>query len=239
MLVVLAILYLFWKLAPVQFSHLLLLISPFHTGMPPISGTVVDEMTGKPLAGMDVCLVVTVIDNFVGHTTKVMRSATTRTDASGMFSFPRWDDMLDLSEKAGPYGIAVTDPAARWSEKCGSEIYLLGGGTDVVKREVELGRQHLGSPENKRLPYFPAAVVGNPSFPSPLVYFGDGTLSWLPKPAVVQKMGDLKNVRVSLFPLLPDEKQCQSQDANVLEWCQEINASDAAEALRKIAQVGR
>jgi hypothetical protein len=233
-LVVVAVLYVLWKVAPVQLSHQLLLISPFHARTPHISGTVVDAMTGRPLPGMDICLLITVNDDFVGHTTKVMKSATTRTDASGMFSLARWDGTLDLFERGYGYGIAVTDPAARWDQKCAGDVYLLGRDPDVLQRELDLERGQPGSAENRRLPYFPAAVVGDPSNPYPFAY-GHGLLDWLPSAALVQKIDDPKNVKVSLFPLLTDEKQCQSADSKLVEWCRWMNVSSAADALRKIA----
>jgi hypothetical protein len=231
-LVVLVVLYVFLIVDPVRSTHLLELISPFHIGMPRISGTVVDAMTGRPLPGMDVCLLATVNDNFVEHNIKVMRSETTQTDASGRFSFPRWSGMLDLSENWG-YGITVTDPAALWKQKCGSDVYLLGGQPNVLQRELDMERQHRGSRENNFLPYFPVALVVDPNFPYPPPYGQD--LSWFPTGTLVRKMDDPRNLKITLIPFVLDEKQCQSApDSKVADLCEVMNESYTADDLRKI-----
>jgi hypothetical protein len=61
---VVAVLVLFWKLAAGNFVTFLDRISPFHIGTPRISGTVVNAVTGRPVPGMDVCLLVTHIPDF-------------------------------------------------------------------------------------------------------------------------------------------------------------------------------
>jgi hypothetical protein len=236
-LVVMAVLYLLWKIAPVQVAHLLVLLSPFHVGTPHISGMVVNALTGRPVPAMDVCLLVTKVDTWFNTSIKVMHSMTTRTDASGTFFFDRWDDFLDLFDKWDGYGIAVTDPAARWNAVCGNDTYLLGRGVlgfpDILKREVETARQHAHSSENERLPYFPVAAVKDPQDPHPSI-FENGLLSWLPHAAVVQKIGDNVHLKLAVIPLLRHEDECRSaEDPNVAELCREMNVSDAADALRK------
>lgn len=220
-----------------QVSHLLVLLSPFHVGTPRISGTVVNAVTGRPVPAMDVCLLVTKVDTWFHTSTKVMHSVTTRTDASGVFFFARWDDFLDLFDKWDGYGIAVTDPAARWNEVCGNDIYLLGKGVpgfpDVLERELGIERQHAHSSENERLPYFPVAAVEDPEDPHPST-FENGLLSWLPHAALVQKIGDNVRLKIAVIPLLRQEDECRSaEDSNVAELCREMNVSDAADALRR------
>src|SRR5579863_5497370 len=100
---------LLWKLAPAKLVTFLDRVSPFHIGTPRISGTVVNAVTGKPVPGMDVCLLVTHIPANFDHRpgVEVMRSDMKQTDASGRFSFARWDSQLDIFEHWDGYGIAV------------------------------------------------------------------------------------------------------------------------------------
>ncbi len=143
-LLLMLILFIVWKLSPDGFISLMDRLSPFHVGTPRISGTVVNALTGRPVPQMDVCLLVTKLtSSFVrrGKDTKVMRSVMTQTDASGKFSFDRWDYQRDGGEDWDGYGIAVTDPIAFWKSECGEDVYLLAargpsGDTDVFRREM-------------------------------------------------------------------------------------------------------
>src|SRR5260370_31254259 len=58
LVLLLVVFVLLWKLAPVRILGLLDRLSPFHVGTPRISGTVVNAVTGRPLAGMVVSLFV-------------------------------------------------------------------------------------------------------------------------------------------------------------------------------------
>jgi len=254
------VLYLFLELAPTQTVRALLLISPFRVSMPRISGTVVDAMTGKPLPGMDVCLLALVSSPSIGTSgreLKIMRNVSMRTDASGSFSFARWSDMLDWFDRSAGYGIAVTDPAARWNEKCGSSFYLLSAGPDVLEHELELEGQLPASAEKKRLPYFPAAVVYEPLAPSPAAY-DESALSWLPRAGLLRKISDgknadrklrelnaddmvtgywevggVQNLTIPLIPLFADEGPCRAAtNPNLVEVCRQMNLSYIAGKLR-------
>ena len=262
---VVVVLYLFLELAPTQTARVLQRISPLRVSTPRISGTVVDAMTGKPLPGIDVCLLGMVSSpSFVrsGRDLKIMRNVSVKTDASGSFSFAQWEDTLDLFDRAAGYGIAVTDPAARWSEKCGSSFYLLGNSPDVLERELDLKREQPSSADRKQLPYFPAAAVFEPLAQRYLAY-GDSSLSWLPRGGLLRKIsghktagrklggpkpgdlttgdweiGDPQNLTIPLIPLLSDENQCRSaSDSNIAELCREMNISYIADKLRKVQPV--
>jgi len=233
-LLVLAVLVLFYKLAPAKFVNFLDRTSPFHIGTPRISGTVVNAVTGRPVPGMDVCLLVTHIPPNFDHRSgiEVMRSEMTQTDASGRFFFARWDSQRDLLEDWDGYGIAVTDPAARWREQCGRDIYLLGK-ADIFERETSL-QSHADSATKSNPPYFPVAMVSDIYNPHPEPYgtyvsfghFSDGTL--------VRKIGDPGKLKITLVPLLPDGKDCRlAQNSEFVELCREMNESPTADDLRK------
>jgi hypothetical protein len=236
------ILFLFWKLAPGRFMNFLDRLSLFHVTTPQISGTVVDAFTGRPVPGMDVCLLVTrFATNFDhGHETKVMRSAMTQTDTSGTFSFARWDDQLDLLDKWDGYGIAIIDPAARWKDMCGQDIYLLGtrapsGHTDVFERERYFQSLSDSAAKNTA-PYFPVAMVKDPIDPHPEPYgpsVSFGSFTEFPHATFVRRIGDPSKLKIALVPLLRDEKECRLvQDSDLADLCRQMNHSLTADRLR-------
>jgi hypothetical protein len=236
-----------WKLAPGHVVASLERISPFHVGTPQISGTVVDAVTGRPVPGMDVCLLVTYSPLSFGHRRQpeVMRSAVTQTDASGRFSFARWDDIRDWFDDWGGYGIAVTDPAAGWRDVCGRSIYLLGGGLDtrrqarsvdvptVFRAEINFHSQS-DSVAKSLPPYFPVAMVEDPRNPHPEAYGTHASIPYFPEGTLVRKIGDPSKLRIALVPLLRDENECRAvQDSDFAELCRQMNQSLPADDLRR------
>jgi hypothetical protein len=229
--------FLMWRFAPARAMRISELLSPFHVGTPRISGTIVDAVTGRPVPGMDVCLLVTLVrsDGLGPHNIHVMRSAVTQTDASGKFDFTRWDAQLDLFEKWGGYGIAVTDPAARWAESCGQDIYLLGRepvGGDIFRREMYF--QGLSDSAAKSTPpYFPVALVKDPYDPHPLVYGLGLSYTYFPDDTLVRKMGDASKLKIAVVPLLRELNECQlAKDSDSAELCRQMNQSIVAFSLR-------
>jgi hypothetical protein len=240
LVLVLVVFFLLWQLAPGRVFVFLEWLSPFRVGTPWISGTVTDAVTGKPVPGMDVCLLVTYAPVNFDHrrSSEVMRSVVTRTDPSGRFFFERWDDELDWFDHWEGYGIVVTDPAAQWKEACGKGIYLLeasypsGGHSDIFR--IEAYFQGLSdSPAKSPLPYFPAALVKDPDDPHPLPYgrsvsfghFADGTL--------VRKLGNPSKLKIALVPLLRDKDECRlAEDSDFAELCRQMNQSPTADDLR-------
>jgi|SRR5271166_1472072 len=248
LLLVLVVFFLLWELAPGSVLGLLDRLSPFHIGTPWISGTVVDAVTGKPVPGMDVCLLVTHAPSSFSHrpSTEVMRSVTTRTDVSGKFFFERWDDQLDLLDKWDGYGIAVTDPAAQWKEVCGKEVYLLGAGilsghADVFQSERIFQNDSGTAAETP--PYFPVAMVKDPNDPHPLLYGLRVSFGHFPDGTLVRKIGNPGKLKIALVPLLRDENECRlAQDPGFAELCRQMNQSLTADDLRtswKISPQGR
>lgn len=234
LLFTLLVLFLLWKLAPVGLVKLLDRLSPLHIGTPRISGTVVDAVTGKPVPGMDVCLLVTYIranfDHREGPT--VMRSLLTQTDASGKFFFERWDDQRDFLDDWDGYGIALTDPAARWKEKCGQEIYLLGQ-DDIFEREVHLEKDSYPVTQSPP-PYFPVALVNDLLIPKPQAYGMGVFFGHFPDGSLVRKISDPGNLKIAAVPLLRDQNECRSaRDSDFAELCRVMNESPTADDLRK------
>lgn len=215
-------------------------LSPFRVGTPWISGTVVDAITGKPVPGMDVCLLVTYAPVNFDHRrgSEVMRSVVTRTDASGGFFFERRDDELDWFDKWEGYGIAVTDPAAQWKDACGKGIYLLeasypsGGHSDIFR--IEAYFQSLSdSPAKSPLPYFPVALVKDPDDPHPLPYGLSVSFGHFPNGTLVRKIGNPRKLKIALVPLLRDENECRlAQNPDFAELCRQVNQSLTADDLR-------
>jgi hypothetical protein len=239
-LLVVVLLFLFWKLTPGDFIGFLDRLSPFHVGTPRISGTVVNALTGAPVPGMDVCLLATkVSSSFASRRkeTRVMRSAMTQTDASGKFSFDRWDDQRDWMDDWEGYGIAVTDPAALWNRVCGEDVFLLAarspsGDTDVFRRETFFHDTDAQSAP----PYFPVAMVEDPLNPRPQSYGASisfGPLYEFPDATFVRKIDHPGKLNIALVPLLRDERECGLvQDSELADLCRQMNHSRTANELR-------
>lgn len=242
-LLLMLLLFVFWKLSPGDFISLMDRLSPFHVGTPRISGTVVNALTGRPVPGMDVCLLVTKLSSsFVSRAkeTKVMRSVMTQTDASGKFFFDRWDTQIDSLDSWEGYGIAVTDPIAFWNSVCGEDVYLLAarnpsGDTDVFRREIFF---HTDSAPPSAPPYFPVALVTDPLNPHPQSYGASvsfGSLFEFPEATFLRKIDDPSKLRIALVPLLRDEKECRFvQDSKLADLCRQMNHSRTAAELRTI-----
>jgi hypothetical protein len=226
--------FLLWKLAPGRVLGFLEWLSPFRVGTPRISGTVVDAVTGRPVAGIDVCLLVTYIPSRVvsRRETKVMRSVVTQTDASGKFYFARWNDVRDWFDDWDGYGIAVTDPAARWKDVCGRDVYLLGARTDVFQAETDF-HSHSDSAAKSTPPYFPVAMVKDPNDPHPEANGTYVSFGHFPAGTLVRKIGDPSKLKIALVPLLRDENECRlAQDSDSAELCRQMNESLTADDLR-------
>jgi hypothetical protein len=233
---------LLWKLAPGPFLGFWDRLSPYHVGTPRISGTVVDAVTGGPVPGMDVCLLMTYVKASFGgpaYSVAVMRSETTQTDASGTFSFARWDNQLDLLDRGGVYGIAVTDPAARWKQICGRDIYLLGTDiqgmpTNVFQREMYFQQQSEPVVKSTPPPYFPVAFVNDVDFPQPAPYRTDVSFDYFPHGALVRPISNRRRLKIALVPLLKDGNECRLATNLVFAvLCREMNESLTADDLRK------
>lgn len=149
--------------------------------VPPISGTVVDAVTGQPIRGISVCLQVDA--GGMGHS-EVLRTETVKTDDSGKFAFrPSVHDLPLLTEWRG-FSVRLTDPQNDMAASCGPE---LGPGLDETHPDQAI---HVSG-------YFPVALV-EPT---------RAAKSNLPWSSTRRPMGSSSGVKIPLLPVLsvPDE----------------------------------
>jgi hypothetical protein len=183
-------------------------VTPFFAGVPRISGTVVDAVTGQPVPGMDVCLVARA--QGMGHL-DVDRSEMTHTDPSGKFSFA---PSRQKGFGASGYELAFADPAAEMSLYCGKYLDL-----SPYLSQLDLP----SSNDSKRL-FFPTVAVEG--VPQPL----NDQITYA---SLVAKFTDPANIRIALVPLLQDENECAPiQDPINASFCRYLNRS-YADAHRK------
>jgi hypothetical protein len=185
--------------------------------VPPISGRVVDAMSGKPVAGMDVCLEATVIDF---KTREVVRSEVTRSDALGEFSFSYSIHRTEGFRRWEGYSIRVTDPNAEMVETCGD---IPGVAFSNFSVQIDEGRTWAPI-DSGRPVYFPVAFVRE--VPNRITF---GPLR--------QKMEHLRGGEIALIPLLQNAGECQGiRDSSLAPLCREMNNSVVASVMRKDIQ---
>jgi hypothetical protein len=195
--------------------------------VPPISARVVDAVSGKPLAGMNVCLEATVRN---WKEPAPPRSEETQTDPTGRFSFSSSIIHTDLFQNWLGYSVRVTDPRMDIVKvgivpHCGTSLTVdfIVATTFMRAASAEL------SPLDKvdRPLYFPVAVGSRP-------------LTGLPRThAVEREMGFPLGGRIALIPLLGNVDECHSiKDPDLGEYCRALNGSAAAETLRALSQGG-
>jgi hypothetical protein len=193
--------------------------SIFVGAVPPISGRVVDAVSGKPVAGMDVCLEAAVID---WETRKVVRSEVTRSDASGEFSFSSSIHRTEGFQRWEGFLITVTDPNAEMVPTCGDALIPAFSTFTVALNE---GRTW--APINSRKPvYFPVELAQERGIPNPV--------PWGP---LHQKMKHFWGGEIALIPLLQNAEECQGiRDVSLVPFCREMNRSAVASLLRQGVQ---
>jgi hypothetical protein len=185
------------------------LITPFFGGVPRISGTVVDAVTGRPIRGMDVCLVARA--EWM-NSIYVDRSEMTQSDVSGKFSFA---PSRQGGVGAAGYEIGVADPAARVDLSCGK----------YREEAPYLNQQELPSRDEGKHFYFPMVAVQG--LPTPLN--DQVTYGW-----IIEKFPDPGNIRIALVPLLQNENECALiQDQANASFCRYLNRSYDEALLRK------
>ncbi|MGA2810623.1 MAG: hypothetical protein ABSG16_04435 [Candidatus Acidiferrum sp.] len=187
-------------------------LASFFVGfVPPISGRVVDAVTGKPAATMSVCLEARVRD-FGKY--RALRSEVTQTDLSGKFSFAASLHKLDLLESWIGYSIRVTDPRLKLASPCGAE--LVWGAFDDGRRVLPTG-------ESDGRVYFPLVFVHEASGPNSLSMG-----------ALRRTVGFPFHLRAEMTPLLAGANECQSiGDPSLAGFCREANNSALAGSLRR------
>jgi len=187
-------------------------IAQWTGGVPQISGTVVDALTGQPLSGMDVCLVARArgLDG-----ARVDRSEVTQSDASGKFFFR---PSIQTGFGFLGYQIEVADRAAQVGFSCGRYRDLLTN-PDLLRREPS------GSADDGKQFYFPLILVeGLPNDPNDHTDYGP----------LFQKFTDPGHIRVEMIPLLKSDDECDKMgDQHDATFCRQLNSSGDAALLRK------
>jgi hypothetical protein len=187
--------------------------------VPPISGRVVDAVSGKPVAGMDVCLEAAVID---WKTRKVVRSEVTTSDALGEFSFSSSIHRTEGFQRWEGFLIIVTDPNAEMVPTCGDALI-----PSFSTFSVALDEGRVWAPINSHKPvYFPVELAQDRGIPNPV--------PWGP---LHQKMKHFWGGEIALIPLLQNAGECQGiRDSSLAAFCGEMNRSAAASLLRQAIQ---
>jgi hypothetical protein len=204
------------KYLGLSFASLLLLLASFIffwwvKFVPPISATVVDAVTGKPLPGMHVCLQARVFD--FGKVI-VLREESTNTNNSGRFSFTSTTHELDFFQRWEGYTIKVTDPRVKdnFEQLCGGYVTL-----NYIDEHQKVVTKN-GIPPY----YFPVAMIEQSGWHS--VAIGPNNRK------VIFPLG----AHIPLVPLLQSPEQCQSvRDSSLVGFCRVLNSSWAADTLRQ------
>jgi hypothetical protein len=190
------------------------MVAPFFGGVPQISGTVVDAVTGQPVSEMDVCLIA--LSRGIGGT-GFDRRELTQSDATGKFSF------ASSTQKGfgfAGYEIGISDPAAHLGPSCGTLRDMLTNPNIVV------GEGLPSREDNKRKGfYFPVVLVqGIAKDPYDQTRYGP----------MLQTFTEPGNIRIALIPLLLDESECEPvNDRTNAGFCHWLNSSSDAVLLRK------
>jgi hypothetical protein len=149
--------------------------------VPPVSGTVVDAVTGRPIGAIRACLRVDA--EALGHS-EVLRTETVKTDNSGKFAFrPSVYDLSMLTQWRG-YSVRLTDPQNDMAAPCGPEL-----GPGLSETHPDQAIRVKG--------YFPVALVEP-------IRAAKSNLAWS---STTRPMGPRSGMKILLLPVLtvPDE----------------------------------
>ncbi len=192
--------------------------------IPAISGTVVDAITGKPVAGVDVTLRV---NSSRGNT---LRYENCRTSPLGRFSFPSsaGPDADFLSSGVGEFGITVNIPfvsldrlrASPFNDQIDSDMGsdasgFLSWDPLFTAKSTRIQNVELKGPRIGNKAYFPMAV----QFLKECEQWSANCIS----------METTQDVRVPLIPVLDDAGGCKKiADPDVREGCRQLQTYRAA-----------
>jgi hypothetical protein len=198
----------------VLFFVFVLWLPSFHF-VPPISAKVVDAVSGKPLAGMNVCLEGT-----------DRGGEETQTNASGRFSFSGSIAHTDLFQKWLGYLVRVTDPRMDDIKMgliphCGPS---LGVDFTIATTFMASPRANLSPLDNVDRPLYFPVVADNETLTGP------------PRThALERKLGFPLGGRIALIPLLKNSGECRAiKDPDLGEYCRVLNGTAVAAMLRGV-----
>lgn len=173
--------------------------------VPPISATVVDAVTDKPVAGMSACLEVR-LKQLNGA---VVRTEVRQTDARGrVFFWPSIHNLFLLQEWDG-YSLRVTDPQTIFAPPCGGNPgpRLTEGGPGIEDEPSWTG-------------YFPVTMVQTYLATEGM----ESTRRLIHRPVGMQ---------IPLIPVMTKIEMCgQVRYPGLIKDCQELNASVTARRFR-------
>ncbi len=182
--------------------------------VPPITGKLVDAITGKPIPGMNVCLQVETIG--WGGRDPLRNDGTTSSDSGRFFFAPSIHHMAFLQGWGG-YWIRVVDPNAETRGTCGTRISQW----DVTY--VMAWPIYLGPGESGKRRYFPVALDRTEPYPHPN-YWG----------AMHRALGFPLGTSIPLIPVLQNAEECKAiSDPSLAEDCRQLNIYAAAMSLRE------
>ncbi len=175
--------------------------------VPPRLVQVVDAVTGRPLAGMNVCLQAV---NPPGWTSQALRSKLQTTGSNGRtFFLPSVVD-LGLLQRLDGYTMQVTDPNSGFAETCGPEVgfKMSNGETERTEKFIRIANARSDGSQ-----HFPVELVKREDIPKNILWFpfmrGTDFHFFMP---------------VQLVPLLPNADDCKTtSDALSLEECTRLN----------------
>ncbi len=203
--------------------------------IPAISGTVVDALTGKPIAGVDVTLRAAAIDR------KQLRYENCRTSPSGRFLFrPSVEPKAGgLFNRIGEIAITVNIPfvsLARMRAMPGQDWITSDAGADASGYLLGDPLFTIKSTRLHNLDLKGARINNKAYFPMAVQFLRSCQQTW---DANCISMDITQKVRVPLIPVLDDPAGCRKiADADLREGCRQLQTYRAAfRHVETIAQV--
>jgi hypothetical protein len=182
--------------------------------VPPIWIKVVDASTGKPVAGVNVCLEVGAKD---WHSGETLRIVSTQTDSSGNLWISPSIHWLSLFESSGGYTIRINDSHLNIDTKL--DTYPVCGEPHVAITVTESQVPIFTSSDWPV--YFPVTLVKQPTHQLPTSY------------SYSREMVFPLGSKVPLVPFLKSRDACQpTKDPTWAAYCKVENNSWLADQLR-------
>ena len=165
--------------------------------VPPISGKVVDAITGKPVPAVNICLQVD--SGSMGHS-ETIRTEVVKTDDTGRFSFGRSFHDLHLLQEWQGFSIRLTDQRNDFAAPCGPN---LGPGLNETHPDQRVSMSG----------YFPVALVDHTSATN-------SNRGWS---STRRPIGSMSNMNIPVVPVLSKSDAClQIHDPHLADDCRQL-----------------